>query len=144
RHRRATAVRVQRREPYRATLLRGGAVARVVRRHAPRRAVERVDDRRPPRSPCPALPLGVDDRVHRTREPVRTTGRARVDWPLAPHMLPRETHVGRVSLQVADLERSRQFYEGVLGLRPVTEWLEDGHRMARLGAADGGETWLVE
>lgn len=59
-------------------------------------------------------------------------------------MLPTETHVGRVSLQVADLERSRRFYEDVLGMRPVAEWLEDGHRMMRLGAVESGDTWLLE
>jgi catechol 2,3-dioxygenase len=35
--------------------------------------------------------------------------------------LPNDVHVGQVHLQVSDLERSRSFYEGVIGFRVVDE-----------------------
>lgn len=53
--------------------------------------------------------------------------------------LPPATHLGRVSVQVADLGRSLAFYEGVLGLRSI----ERDASQAVL-AAHGDETPLVE
>lgn len=47
--------------------------------------------------------------------------------------LPDATHVGAVHLQVADLSRSLDYYESVLGLHRHTR----GERTALLGAADG-------
>jgi catechol 2,3-dioxygenase len=47
--------------------------------------------------------------------------------------LPAATHVGHVHLQVADLGRSLDYYEGVLGLHRHTR----GEGTALLGAADG-------
>src|SRR4051812_29334470 len=57
----------------------------------------------------------------------------------AGYRLPAETHVGRVRLQVADLERSLAWYGGVLGLRVLAR----GDGRATL-AAQGGDTPLVE
>ena len=45
------------------------------------------------------------------------------------YRLPEATHLGRVRLQVADLERSIKFYEDVLGLRLIRR----GNDSARLG-----------
>lgn len=53
--------------------------------------------------------------------------------------LPDATRLGRVSLQVADLSRSLEFYQGVLGLREV----ERGDSSSVL-AARGDDTPLVE
>ena len=53
--------------------------------------------------------------------------------------LPDTTRLGRVSLQVADLSRSLEFYQGVLGLREV----ERGDSSSVL-AARGDDTPLVE
>ncbi len=55
------------------------------------------------------------------------------------HRLPATTTLGRVVLQVADLERSLLYYEGVLGLRAVER--SSGH--AVLGP-HGGDAALVE
>jgi len=55
------------------------------------------------------------------------------------HRLPPEARPGLVRLQVADLERSLQFYQDVLGL----ELLEGGPRKLSLGAT-GGDGALVE
>lgn len=51
----------------------------------------------------------------------------------ADRRLPEGTHVGRVRLQIADLGRSLDYYEGVLGLQRITR----DHATATLGAADG-------
>lgn len=59
-------------------------------------------------------------------------------------MLPAQTHVGRISLQVADLDRSRRFYEDVIGFRPVMERQEEGRRALRLGTSGSGADWLLE
>ncbi len=40
------------------------------------------------------------------------------------YRLPEATHLGRVRLQVADLERSTAFYEKVLGLRPLSRTVD--------------------
>lgn len=63
------------------------------------------------------------------------------DVGVAPpgHRLPAETRLGPVRFQVADLARSRAFYEGVLGLRVLAE--RDG--AATLGA-DAPLVELVE
>jgi catechol 2,3-dioxygenase len=53
--------------------------------------------------------------------------------------LPDDTHVGRVRLQIADLDRSIAYYESVIGFRV----LERAGRIARLGA-QGDDRVLVE
>jgi catechol 2,3-dioxygenase len=57
----------------------------------------------------------------------------------AGYRLPAATRLGRVTLQVADLERSLAFYQEVLGMRVVTR----GAGVAALGA-ERGETPLLE
>ena len=52
--------------------------------------------------------------------------------------LPAATRIGIVRLQIADLDRSIAYYEGVLGLRVINS---DG-RIATLGAADGSAALL--
>ena len=62
-------------------------------------------------------------------------------YGIAPpaYRLPAATRLGRVRLQVSDLERSIAYYEGVLGLRPL-------HRTSERAtlAAQGEDTPLVE
>jgi catechol 2,3-dioxygenase len=67
--------------------------------------------------------------------------REAVGYGIAPagYRLPSETRLGRVRLQVRDLERSLAFYEGVLGFAV----LERGPGRAVLGAVGGSEA-LVE
>jgi catechol 2,3-dioxygenase len=62
-------------------------------------------------------------------------------YGIAPpaHRLPDATHIGRVRLQVADLDRSIAYYETVIGLRTITR----GPQIATLGAHDD-DTVLVE
>jgi catechol 2,3-dioxygenase len=62
-------------------------------------------------------------------------------YGIAPtgYRLPETTRLGRVALQVADLERSLAFYQDVLGMRVVTR----GAGLAELGA-ERGETPLLE
>ena len=55
------------------------------------------------------------------------------------YRLPDATHVGRVRLQIADLDRSIAYYESVIGLRVV----ERGGNVAKL-AARGDDHVLVE
>jgi catechol 2,3-dioxygenase len=57
--------------------------------------------------------------------------------------LPDATHLGRVRLQVADLDRSVAYYETVLGLR-VTERSPDVAMLGAKNADDGGDRVLVE
>ena len=52
--------------------------------------------------------------------------------------LPDDTHVGRVRLQIADLDRSIAYYESVIGFRV----LERSGRIARLGAQDDDRVLL--
>jgi catechol 2,3-dioxygenase len=59
--------------------------------------------------------------------------------PPKGYRFPEGTHLGRVRLQVADLERSLPFYQDVLGLRIVTQ----SSRQAAL-AAQGDERILIE
>ena len=59
--------------------------------------------------------------------------------PAPNYRLPAATHLGKVSLQVADLDRSLAFYESVLGLRV----LERSDNRAVLGAL-GSDTAIVE
>lgn len=63
-------------------------------------------------------------------------------WGIPPegHRLPGGTHVGRVRLQVSDLERSLDWYTTVLGFRVVGRAGEE----ARLGAHGANGSWLVE
>lgn len=64
--------------------------------------------------------------------------------PPPEHRLPPETKVGRVRLQVADLSRSLEFYEELLGLRVVNRsGGEGGAAGAELGAGGAGPL-LVE
>lgn len=53
--------------------------------------------------------------------------------------LPKETRLGRVSVQVADLARSIEFYEEILGFRTV-----DGHASVAVLAARGDDTPIIE
>lgn len=57
-----------------------------------------------------------------------------LSYGIAPpgYRLPDATHLGRVRLQVADLERSIAYYETVLGLRVI----DRGQGVARLGPHD--------
>lgn len=66
---------------------------------------------------------------------------ADLDYGIPPtgHRLPAATHLGRVRLQVADLERSLSYYQEILGFRV----LERSGDQAAL-AAHGDETPLVE
>lgn len=57
------------------------------------------------------------------------------------YRLPPELKLGPVRLQVADLERSRDYYTGVLGMRPLEE-RSPSSTVTVMGAADG--TALVE
>lgn len=59
--------------------------------------------------------------------------------PAPNYRLPDATHIGRVSLQVADLDRSLAFYWGVLGLRPT----ERSRSRALLGAK-GSDAPIIE
>jgi len=70
-----------------------------------------------------------------------TTATSPLEYGIAPpgYRLPNETHIGRVVLQVAELERSLAYYQGVVGLRIITR---DGER-AVLGA-HGDDRALVE
>ncbi len=54
------------------------------------------------------------------------------------YRLPDATHVGRVSLQVSDLERSLEYYQRVIGFRV----LETQGTTARLGPQDGSNVLL--
>lgn len=62
-------------------------------------------------------------------------------YGIAPsgHRLPDSTHVGRVRLQIADLDRSVSFYETVIGFRVLSR----SDAVAQLGA-QGDERVLVE
>lgn len=68
-----------------------------------------------------------------------TDAHRQIGIALPQYQLPKTTRLGRVRLQVADLARSRAFYEGVLGLRTVTR---DGGRVV-LGPQTA-DTPLVE
>lgn len=60
----------------------------------------------------------------------------------SPTRLPDEARVGTVTLQVADLERSLEFYQGVIGFRLLSPLESGGPRIARLGAAASEEILL--
>src|SRR4051812_12340237 len=68
-----------------------------------------------------------------------------MDYGIAPagYRLPEATHLGRVRLQVADLERSIAYYETVLGLRVIERMGEQGNGVARLGP-HGEDRAIVE
>ena len=61
-----------------------------------------------------------------------TTATSPLEYGIAPpgYRLPNETRIGRVVLQIAELERSLAYYQAVVGLRIVAR---DGER-AVLGA----------
>src|SRR5690606_14269789 len=63
------------------------------------------------------------------------------EYGIAPggHRLPAGTRLGRMRLQVADLERSLAFYQEVLGLRVI----ERDATRAELGPEDAGDV-LIE
>lgn len=71
----------------------------------------------------------------------RTSATADLDYGIPPtgHRLPTATRLGRVRLQVADLERSLGYYQKILGFRV----LEPSDGKATL-AAQGDDTPLVE
>jgi len=60
----------------------------------------------------------------------------------APERLPERTHVGAVHLQISDLQRSVEYYEGVLGM----DVLDRGVGRASLGVGGAGRplAYLVE
>ena len=58
-------------------------------------------------------------------------------------LIPASTHVGRVALQVSDLDRSLAFYQGIIGFHPLEHIEEAGRRVARLGISDSN-AWLLE
>lgn len=60
----------------------------------------------------------------------------RLGEPPIGYRLPEEAHVGRVVLQVADLDRSVEFYATVLGLRQGDRGGASPDRWARLSAKD--------
>lgn len=62
---------------------------------------------------------------------------------MADIALPNQTHVGRVSLQVADLGRSLSFYRDVIGFQVVEHETRDGRAAARL-TSTSGERVLLE
>src|SRR5690348_17518438 len=70
-----------------------------------------------------------------------TTDTQHLEYGIAPpgYRLPNDTHIGRVVLQVAELERSLAYYQSVVGLRVITR---EGNR-AVLGA-HGDDRALVE
>lgn len=56
--------------------------------------------------------------------------------------LPSSTRIGRVTLRIADLDRSLQFYVGVLGFREIDRRHTTEGRTARLGASGSDTIWL--
>src|SRR5690242_2512981 len=70
-----------------------------------------------------------------------TTDTQSLEYGIAPprYRLPNETHIGRVVLQVAELERSLMYYQAVVGLRVIARETE----RAVLGA-HGDDRPLVE
>jgi catechol 2,3-dioxygenase len=71
----------------------------------------------------------------------RPTGSAALDYGIAPrgYRLPAATHLGRVVLQVADLERSLAYYLELIGLHVITRTPS-----AAVLGAHGDDTPLVE
>jgi catechol 2,3-dioxygenase len=65
------------------------------------------------------------------------------DAKLTLSALPPETHIGRVALQISDLERSIAFYRDGLGFTMVEEYVEGGTRVACLGT-DASSACLLE
>ncbi|WP_052351925.1 VOC family protein [Deinococcus pimensis] len=78
----------------------------------------------PPTIPYPDLPA---DRIG-----LRPSG----------HVAPTTLTLGPVTLQIADLDRSLDFYTTVLGFTVHAQAEHDGHRTAHLGLSDG--TFLLE
>lgn len=64
--------------------------------------------------------------------------------PLAPpgFRLPATTTIGRVALQVADLDRSLAFYEDIIGFQRIERGTRGGRPHALLGAGAGGDALL--
>lgn len=53
--------------------------------------------------------------------------------------------IDHVGLSVADIDRSVAFYTaalGALGIRPLTDFIQDGKRQVRYGAGDEAVFWL--
>jgi len=65
-----------------------------------------------------------------------------VSEPLKPFRLPSGTRIGRVVLQIADLERSLAFYQQVIGFRLLTRDDALSGRRATLGAPDSDHVLL--
>jgi catechol 2,3-dioxygenase len=57
-------------------------------------------------------------------------------------VLPSRTHVGQVTLQVANLDRSLAFYQHAIGFQLIDRSMEDGQQVARLGATAVDECLL--
>jgi catechol 2,3-dioxygenase len=57
-------------------------------------------------------------------------------------LLPSGTHVGQVTLQVADLDRSLTFYQHAIGFQLIDRSVEDGRQVARLGTTAAHECLL--
>lgn len=70
---------------------------------------------------------------------VRTSTQTRSYGIHPPHRLPDDTCVGRVTLQVSDLQRSVEYYSNVLGMA----LLDREGKLARLGIAGTGEQLAV-
>jgi catechol 2,3-dioxygenase len=65
-----------------------------------------------------------------------------VSEPLNPFRLPSGTRIGRVVLQIGDLERSLGFYQQVIGFRLLTRDNAPGRGQATLGAPDSDRVLL--
>jgi catechol 2,3-dioxygenase len=87
-----------------------------------------------------ALTIGGESPVNRAAKPRPIHEGSSVTDPR--FRLPDSTHVGRVVLQIADLDRSIAFYRDILGLA-VLDRDEGPHRVARLAPADSSRA-LVE
>jgi catechol 2,3-dioxygenase len=59
-----------------------------------------------------------------------------------PALLPSGTHVGQVTLQIADLDRSLAFYQHIIGFHLIDRSINDGRQVARLGATAAGDCLL--
>jgi catechol 2,3-dioxygenase len=75
--------------------------------------------------------------------PYTSVTRDRIGVRPAGHSLPDDTRIGRVTLQIADLERSLAFYRDVIGF-DLVERHDLAHQRSALLAVSGGQRVLVE
>ena len=61
----------------------------------------------------------------------RANDTSRLDRVEALPRLPDQTHIGAVRLQISDLERSVEYYRGVLGMDVLVEVTRDAGRRFR-------------